>query len=87
MTNMAAMPIYGKNLNKSSSPLLECSEQPEVTGGRGRDCRVDGALLSSLLQSLLYGVGCCCFLALRPFEALFQPISGRLPERGRKKRE
>ena len=58
MTNMAAMPIYGKNLNKSSSPLLQCREQPEV-----RDCRVDGAklvapaLLSSLLQSLLYGVG------------------------------
>ena len=39
------------------------------------------ALLSSLLQSLLYGVG--CFLAERPFETLFQPISGRL----RKKRE
>ena len=67
MTNMAAVPIYNKNLNKSSSPLLECREQPEVTGGRGRDCRVDGAklvapaLLSSLLQSLLYGVGCFFF--------------------------
>ena len=32
-------------------------------------------------------VGCWLCWAYRPFETVFQSISGRLPERGRKKRE
>ena len=41
--------------------------------------RMDGLFVCLL-------VGWLC-KALRPFETVFQSISGRLPERGRKKRE
>ena len=37
--------------------------------------------------ALTVGWGACLIRAKRPFETVFQSISGRLPERGRKKRE
>ena len=73
--------------------VLTADRMIECLGGRGSDGEIDSTHKEHvvcnpiLIIMLAPGLIGCLFGVKRPFEAVFQSTSGRLPERGRWKRE